>query len=84
MDRTELVDKSFTPRELEKYLDSLPEPKLDLAHPTVPGTFSKAGESQKDHDHHHGPQNLRPRHPAPRQSQVQIPLPLGQPLSGDI
>ncbi len=47
MGRTELVDRSFAPHELEKYLDSLPEPKLDLEHPRVPGTFSKAEKVTK-------------------------------------
>ena len=33
MDRTELVEKSFKQKELDKYLDSMPAPALDLENP---------------------------------------------------
>ncbi len=43
MDRTELVDRSFSQKELEKYLDSMPAPvpAPDLETPRKPGSSAK-------------------------------------------
>ena len=41
MNRTELVDKSFTQKELDKYLDSMPAPPIDLETPRQTTTTVK-------------------------------------------
>ncbi len=42
MDRTELVDKSFSQRELDKYLDSMPAPAVDLETPRKADSATKS------------------------------------------
>ena len=45
MNRTELVDKSFTQKELDKYLDSMPAPPIDLETPRKTTTTVKVVKS---------------------------------------
>ena len=45
MNRTELVDKSFTQKELDKYLDSMPAPPIDLETPRKTTTSVKVVKS---------------------------------------
>ena len=42
MGRTELVDKSFSQRELDKYLDSMPAPAVDLENPRKTESVTKS------------------------------------------